>query len=124
MPPLRPIGHEGRLSLVEHLDELRTRIVLCITPFVLAFSFTYWQNDQVLEIINKPVVKAFDSGSKENPEDKLGQTTVFNERIGALAKELEQALPAIGRSAASAADKKAIADATKAAGAVAEATPT
>ena len=25
---IRPIGHEDRLSLVEHLDELRTRIVI------------------------------------------------------------------------------------------------
>ena len=29
-PPLRPIGHEDRLALVEHLDELRTRLIVCI----------------------------------------------------------------------------------------------
>ena len=26
---VRPIGHEDRLSLVEHLDELRTRLIIC-----------------------------------------------------------------------------------------------
>ena len=31
---LRPIAHEDRLSLVEHLDELRTRIILCLVVFV------------------------------------------------------------------------------------------
>ena len=27
---LKPIGHDDRLSLVEHLDELRTRIIICV----------------------------------------------------------------------------------------------
>ena len=27
---LKPIGHEDRLSIVEHLDELRTRVIICV----------------------------------------------------------------------------------------------
>ena len=46
MPPIRPIGHEERLSLIEHLDELRTRLIRCVIAFVVAFSFCYWQNDK------------------------------------------------------------------------------
>lgn len=121
MPPLRPIGHEDRLSLVEHLDELRTRLILCIVAFILAFSFTYWQNDAVLDIVNQPVVNAFEPGA--NPNDKLGQTSLFQQRLGKLAEELGEALPAIERSAASAADKAAIAAAAEAARRAAEATP-
>jgi sec-independent protein translocase protein TatC len=123
MPPLRPIGHDDRLSLVEHLDELRTRLILCIVAFALAFGFTYWQNDEVLDIVNKPVVNAFKTND-ENPKDKLGQTSVFQRRVGELAQQLSEALPAIERSATSEADKKAIAEATAAAEGVAEATPT
>ena len=123
MPPLKPIGHEDRLSLVEHRDELRTRLILCIVAFVLAFSFTYWQNDEVLDLVNKPVVNAFKTDKNDDPKDKLGQTTVFQQRIGALAKELSEALPAIERSTTSAADKKAIEEAAAAAAGVAEATP-
>jgi len=122
MPPLRSIAHEDRLSLVEHLDELRTRLVVCIVAFVLAFSFTYWQNDAVLDIINRPVDKAFKPG--ENPKDQLGQTSLFQKRVGVLAKELGEALPAIERSATSPADKAAIAEAAEAARLTAEATPT
>ena len=33
---LRPIRHEDRLSLVEHLDELRTRLIICVVAFVVA----------------------------------------------------------------------------------------
>lgn len=122
MPPLRPIGHEDRLSLVEHLDELRTRLILCIVAFIVAFSFTYWQNDAVLDIVNRPVVSAFKPGS--NPKDQLGQTSLFQQRLGKLAKELGEALPAIERSAATAADRKAIAEAAEAARLTAEAQPT
>ena len=32
----RPVGHEDRLTLVEHLDELRTRIVIAVFAFVVA----------------------------------------------------------------------------------------
>ena len=35
---LRPIAHEDRLSLVEHLDELRTRLIICLVAFVVAFG--------------------------------------------------------------------------------------
>jgi sec-independent protein translocase protein TatC len=122
MPPLRPIGHDDRLSLVEHLDELRNRIVWCIVAFVLAFAFTYWQNDAVLDIVNEPVTKAFKPG--DNPKDQLGQTAVFQQRLGVLALQLSQALPAVERSAASPADKQAIAEATRAAQRAAVATPT
>jgi sec-independent protein translocase protein TatC len=122
MPALRPIGHEDRLSLVEHLDELRGRIIWCILAFVVAFSFTYWQNDAVLDIVNEPVTKAFKPG--KNPKDQLGQTAIFQQRIGRLALQLSEALPAIERSAASPADKKVIAAATRAAQQAAVATPT
>jgi sec-independent protein translocase protein TatC len=117
MPPLRPIGHDDRLSLVEHLDELRTRLIWCILAFVVAFSFTYWKNDEVLEFINKPVVEAFKPG--KDPADQVGQTAVFQQRLGELARSLEKALPALE----STGDRAAIREAAEAARAAAEATP-
>jgi sec-independent protein translocase protein TatC len=53
----RPIGHEDRLTLVEHLDELRTRIVIAIFAFVVALGLCFWQNHQLLKIINDPLPK-------------------------------------------------------------------
>jgi sec-independent protein translocase protein TatC len=51
----RPIGHEDRLTLVEHLDELRTRIVIAVSAFVVALGLCFWQNHQLLKIINDPL---------------------------------------------------------------------
>jgi sec-independent protein translocase protein TatC len=73
---LRPIAHEDRLSLVEHLDELRTRIIICLVGFVIAFGFCFWQNDAILEILDRPLEKsAFTKGS----EDPLERAAAFQQ---------------------------------------------
>jgi sec-independent protein translocase protein TatC len=53
----RPIGPEDRLTLVEHLDELRTRIVIAVFAFVVALALCFWQNHLLLDIINDPLPK-------------------------------------------------------------------
>ncbi len=73
---LRPIAHEDRLSLVEHLDELRTRIILCLAVLAAAFAVCFWQNDLILEIMDRPLEKsAFTKGS----EDPLERTAAFQQ---------------------------------------------
>jgi sec-independent protein translocase protein TatC len=52
---VRPISHDDRLSVVEHLDELRTRLVISGIAFAIAWGVTAWQNHAVLEIINGPL---------------------------------------------------------------------
>jgi len=52
---IRPIGHEDRLSIVEHLDELRTRIIIAVLAFCTALGLCFWQNHLVLQIINHPL---------------------------------------------------------------------
>lgn len=51
----RPVGHEDRLTLIEHLDELRTRIVIAVFAFVAALILCFWQNHLLLRIINDPL---------------------------------------------------------------------
>lgn len=52
---LRPVDYEDRLSLVEHLDELRSRIIVCGVALGVAFGLAAWQSDLVLEILNRPL---------------------------------------------------------------------
>jgi len=54
---IRPISHEDRLSVVDHLDELRSRLIFCAVAFCVAWAFTGWQNHLVLEIMNAPLPK-------------------------------------------------------------------
>jgi sec-independent protein translocase protein TatC len=52
---IRPISHDDRLSVVDHLDELRSRLIISVLAFCVAWAFTGWQNHLVLEIMNAPL---------------------------------------------------------------------
>jgi sec-independent protein translocase protein TatC len=49
------IGHEDRISFVDHLDELRTRLIVSLAAIAVAFGLCLWQNHLLLHIINKPL---------------------------------------------------------------------
>jgi len=50
---LRPIGHDDRLSIVDHLDELRSRLIICLVALGLAFAVCFWQNHALLNVLNR-----------------------------------------------------------------------
>ena len=50
---LRPIGHEDRLSIVDHLDELRSRLIICLVALLVAFGVCWWQNHALLNLLNR-----------------------------------------------------------------------
>ena len=52
---IRPVGHEDRLPLVDHLGELRTRIVSALFVFGVALGLCFWQNHLILRIVNDPL---------------------------------------------------------------------
>jgi Tat protein translocase TatC len=52
---IRPVAHDDRLSLVDHLDELRSRLMVALVAFVLAFAFCFWQDSLLLDIANDPL---------------------------------------------------------------------
>ncbi len=52
---LRPVGHEDRLSVVDHLDELRTRLVVSLAFLIVAFGLCFWQNQSLLNLLNSPL---------------------------------------------------------------------
>jgi sec-independent protein translocase protein TatC len=55
MTRVRAVSHEDRLTLVEHLDELRWRLVVSLSVFGVALALCFWQNHLLLEIANKPL---------------------------------------------------------------------
>jgi sec-independent protein translocase protein TatC len=48
-------GHADELSLVGHLDELRTRIIVSACVLLVAVGLCFWQNDLLLAIANGPL---------------------------------------------------------------------
>jgi sec-independent protein translocase protein TatC len=56
MPPrVKTVSHEDRLTLVEHLDELRTRLIVCVVVLAVALGLCFWQNHLLLEIAQGPL---------------------------------------------------------------------
>jgi sec-independent protein translocase protein TatC len=55
MPRVRPVSHEDRLTVVEHLDELRNRIIVCLVTLAVALGLCFWQSDLLLEIATDPL---------------------------------------------------------------------
>ncbi len=55
---LRPIGHDERLSLVDHLDELRKRLIFSLVVFTVFFGLCIWQNDAILNVMERPSEQA------------------------------------------------------------------
>ena len=85
---IRTIGHEDRLSLVEHLDELRTRLIISGIVLAVAFGVCFWQNHALLHLINHPIDKQ-PQKQVEQGEGLLGQTGLAQQGILHVAKDTE-----------------------------------
>ncbi|HWK26184.1 MAG TPA: twin-arginine translocase subunit TatC [Solirubrobacter sp.] len=80
---LRQVAHEDRLSLVEHLTELRVRLIICIVAFVGATVFCMVENQRILDILNRPLT----STVKHGASDPLEQLARFDRQVGDWAKD-------------------------------------
>lgn len=92
---LRPISHDDRLSLVDHLDELRRRLIISVVTLVAAFAFCFWQNNAILDIVTEPyrTTQNLDQPSDQS-KDPLEQAARFQQQqgqaLGAIAPALAQ----------------------------------
>src|SRR5215203_3931892 len=102
---LRPIRHEDRLSLVEHLDELRTRLIICVVAFVACFALCLWQDDAILDIVNRPLERsAFKQ--KEGSKDPFERTAAFQAQVRRSANASAAAFDDLARAADDAATRR------------------
>jgi len=52
---IRSVSHDQQLSVVGHLDELRTRLFVSLAAVAVAFGFCFWQNHALLHLIDSPL---------------------------------------------------------------------
>lgn len=52
---LRPVSHDAQLSVVDHLDELRSRLIVSLVAVAVAFGLCFWQNQEILRLVNQPL---------------------------------------------------------------------
>ncbi len=67
---LKPAKFDDRMTLVEHLDELRTRIIVSAVVLVLAVVFCFWQNHALLDDRQRAAPPASSSRSPSAPPSR------------------------------------------------------
>ena len=55
MRRFKPISHDDQVSVVDHLDELRFRLIISVTTFAVALGLSFWQNHLLLRIVDAPL---------------------------------------------------------------------
>ena len=95
---LRPIGHEEKLSLVDHLSELRRRLLISALTLVAAFAVCFWQNNAILDIVTKPVRE---TQNLQNPstssQDPLEQAARYQQQQAQALRALAPALSSVSK---------------------------
>jgi sec-independent protein translocase protein TatC len=82
--PLGKVAHEERLSLVEHLDELRSRLIVSAGVLAVVFAVCMWQNHALLKVVNHPLDRETRAAIARG-EGFLGQTALTQKAVRDLA---------------------------------------
>jgi sec-independent protein translocase protein TatC len=88
---IRTIDHEERLSLVDHLDELRARLIISGAVLAVVFGICLWQNHKLLEIINEPL-KSQTKKQVAKGQGTVGQAVLAQKGLLRIAGDTEAAL--------------------------------
>jgi sec-independent protein translocase protein TatC len=88
---IRTIGHEDRLSLVDHLEELRTRLIVSVAVLAVAFGICLWQNHALLRVLNGPL-KTETKKQVAKGEGTVGQAVLAQQGLLNLATSTQAAL--------------------------------
>jgi sec-independent protein translocase protein TatC len=91
------VNHDDRLSLTEHLDELRSRLVVCVVALIACFAVTFSQNERVLDIINAPLKETQNLKGEKPSQDPLEQSARFQIQLGDFARSQERLAAALAR---------------------------
>ncbi len=92
----RRIAHDDQLTLVGHLDELRSRLIVSVVAVVVALGFCLWQNHALLHFVNAPLAhqtqKQVRAGS-----GPLGETYTVQRNVHDVTVQLQRIVGALDR---------------------------
>jgi sec-independent protein translocase protein TatC len=90
------LGHEDRLNVVGHLEELRTRLIVSLAALAVAFGVCMWQNHALLHIINKPLAHQTQKQVRAG-DGPLGATYTVQQGARTVATQLQLVVGALER---------------------------
>jgi sec-independent protein translocase protein TatC len=90
------IGHEDRLSIVDHLQELRGRLIVSLAAIALAFGLCMWQNHSLLHVINRPLERQTQKQVRAG-NGPLGATYMVQQSARTVATQLQLVVSTLER---------------------------
>jgi sec-independent protein translocase protein TatC len=69
--PLRAVGHDERLTVAQHLSELRVRLLLSVALVAVLFAGCLWQSRSLLRVLNAPLAHLRTSSATGGPDSEL-----------------------------------------------------
>src|SRR3954451_14617232 len=78
--PLRAVAHGERLTLTEHLGELRVRLLLSVAVLTVLFAGGLWQSRPLLHVLNVPLAQLRTSSEAEGAHGELPQALARSAR--------------------------------------------
>jgi sec-independent protein translocase protein TatC len=99
---LRPIGHDDRLSIVDHLDELRSRLIICGIALAITFAVCFWQNQPLLKVLNRAL-----PATPATSSNHISGITGDQVKESAALKEIAAAANSLAQSASQSASDRA-----------------
>ncbi len=103
------LRHDEQLSVVDHLAELRTRLIVSLAAIAVAFGLCMWQNQALLHVINAPLAHQTEKQVRAG-DGPLGATYTVQQNTRDVANQLALVVAALARpgSGASAATRASI----------------
>jgi sec-independent protein translocase protein TatC len=89
------VAREDRLSLVGHLDELRSRTIVSLVALVVAFGVCFWQNHALLRLLDRPLARQTQQQVRDG-HGPLGATYGVAQSARDVAVQVRALLPVLG----------------------------
>ena len=69
--PLRAVAHDERLTVTQHLTELRARLLLSVAVLAVLFAGGLWQSRSLLHVLNAPLAHVKTSSAARGSGSEL-----------------------------------------------------
>ena len=69
--PLRAVAHDERLTVTQHLTELRARLLLSVAVLAVLFAGGLWQSRSLLHVLNAPLAHVKTSSAARGSSSEL-----------------------------------------------------
>jgi sec-independent protein translocase protein TatC len=89
------VDREDRLSLVGHLGELRSRMIVSLVAVFVAFGLCFWQNHALLHLLDRPLARQTQQQIRDG-RGPLGASYTVAQSSRDVAQQVRSLLPVLG----------------------------